>query len=318
MAPQSVLLVKTSSLGDLIHALPAVSDARATGAVQHLDWVVEEGFAALPALHPGVDAVFPCALRRWRRAPWSAAARAEMHAFARGLRGREYEAVVDAQGLFKSALITRLARGPRHGKDWTSAREPLALFYDQTYEVPWSLHAVERNRLLMARALGYAVEGAPDYGLSGVRPAAADAPYAVLLHATSADSKLWPEPAWLEFGAQLAQRGLRCVLPWGNPREQQRAQRLAAAMPAAQVTPPLELAALAALLKGARAVAGVDTGLTHLAAALGVPTLGIYTATDPAATGLYGGARAANLGGLGAPPTAAQALQALDALMEQA
>jgi len=314
---QRVLLVKTSSLGDVVHNLPVVSDVAAAFPGVVIDWVVEEAFAAIPRMHPGIRRVRPVALRRWRRAPWSAAVRSEWRGFTTALCSERYDAVIDTQGLFKSALLAHQAHGPKHGLDWASSREPLRWFYDRTYRVPWGQHAVARNRSLAAQALGYVAAPAVDYGLraqpvSRWTPPAAD--YALLLHATSAERKLWPEAHWLTLGAQLAARGLTAVLPWGSAAELQRSERLAAGIAGAVVPPRLDLDPLAALIAGARVVIGTDTGLTHLAGALGVPTAGLYCATDPSATGLYGCAHAVNLGGIGRPPAPVEVLAALETL----
>ena len=304
-----ILLVKTSSLGDVVHNLPVVEDLRAAFPGVVIDWVVEEAFAAIPRLHPGVSQVLPVAVRRWRRRLWHPATWREISDFTGALRAQRYDAIIDTHGLLKSAWIARLARGLRHGLDHVSAREPLGLFYDHVYRVPWDRHAVERNRSLAAQALGHALPASPRYGLRiAAQPSTAHlpaAPYAMLLHATSAERKLWPEARWAELGHMLAAQSIRCVLPWGTVAEHARSIRLARAIPQAVVPEHMALDALAALLAGAQVVAGTDTGLTHLAGALGVPTLGIYCATDPAATGLYGCARAINIGGVGTPPTAA-------------
>ena len=314
---KSILLVKTSSLGDVIHALPAITDLRAAGAAGAIDWVVEEPLIAIARLHPAVHGVIAVAIRRWRRAWWKSAIRDEIGACLRRLRAQRYDAVIDAQGLLKSALIGLAARGTRHGLDLYSSREPLALMYQHTYRISWDLHAVERNRLLLARALGYAVPQRCDYGISAAPRRfdwLATGAHAVLLHASSGDSKLWGEASWIALGNALNSAGCACVLPWGNTRERERSARIANSLRAAVVPPALSLDDLAGLLAGARAVVGVDTGLTHLAGALGVPTVGIYAATDPAATGLYGCARAANLGGIGRAPGAGQVIAAVEKL----
>lgn len=312
-----VLLVKTSSLGDVVHNLPVVSDLVAAFPEVTIDWVVEEAFAAIPRLHPRVSQVLPVALRRWRRAPWSAGVRAEVRCFLAQLRGRSYDAVIDTQGLLKSAWIARAARGIRHGLDWSSSREPLGWFYDRTYRVPWDQHAVERNRSLAAQSLGYALTAPPRYGIAATASRFSwlpDTAYAVLLHATSAGRKLWPEANWVELGRVLATQGRICVLPWGSAAEGERSARLAQQIPQAVVPERMELGALSALLAQASLVVGTDTGLTHLAAALGVPTIGLYCATDPAATGLYASARAVNLGGIGAVPGVAAVVAATSGL----
>jgi len=313
-----ILLVKTSSLGDVVHNLPVASDIHGVLPAAEIDWVVEEAFAAIPRLHAAVARVLPVAIRRWRSRLLDAAAREEARAFARQLKEREYDAVIDTQGLLKSALVAWHARGIRHGLDFASSREPLALFYDRTYSVPWTLHAVERNRALAAQALGYALPAVVDYGVQASPGRFAwlpEQPYAVLLHATSAGEKLWPDERWIEVATWLGERGMRSVLPWGSAPERRRAEAIGRPVAGAVVAPELPLADLAAVLAGARAAIGVDTGLTHLAAALKVPTVGIYCATDPAATGIYGCTRAVNLGGIDAMPATADVLDALDRLV---
>ncbi len=213
-------------------------------------------------------------------------------------------------------MISRLATGERHGLDRDSAREPLAArFYDRRHRVPRALHAVERNRRLTAAALGYVPQGECDYGLvaESASTRASHEPYAVLLTMTSRADKLWAEERWRELGRLLAARGLRAVLPWGSDAERARCERIAGAVQGAKVPARMPLEELARLLHGARCAAGVDTGLSHLAVALGVPAAGIYCGSDPALTGLYG-ARARNLGAPGAPPAAAEVLAALEAL----
>jgi len=314
---KSILLVKTSSLGDVIHALPAVSDIQSMAADVRVDWAVEEPFAAVPRLHAGVTGVIPVAIRRWRRALWRSRTYCEIAAGVRDLRQQRYDAVIDAQGLFKSALVALAARGARYGLDFRSSREPLAWCYHRTFRVSWELHAVERNRLLLARALGYEVPPGCAYGI-GAAPRGFDwlaaGPYAVLLHATSGDYKLWDEANWVALGEAFNSGGVSCVLPWGSGRERARSERIAEKLRAAAVPPQLSLDDLAGLFAGARAVVGVDTGLAHLAAALGVPTVGVYCGTDPGATGIYGCVRCLNLGGIGRAPSAAQVITAVEQL----
>lgn len=313
-----ILLIKTSSLGDVVHNLPVVADIAAARPDVGIDWVVEEAFAAIPRLHPQVSQVLPVAVRRWRRALWRPAVWGEARAFIGTLRLQPYEAVIDTQGLFKSAWIAGAARGVSHGLDRQSSREPLGLFYEHRHHVPWGQHAVERNRQLAAQALGYTLSGPAKYGISAAPQTFAwlnHRPHAVLLHATSADRKLWPEQHWIELGQALAAQGISSVLPWGTAAEHERSNRLAQHIPQAIVPARLDIAAMAAVLAQARVVIGTDTGLTHLAGALGVPTVGIYCATDPAATGLYACARSVNLGGLGAAPSAGQVITAVNGFL---
>jgi heptosyltransferase-1 len=305
---KKILLVKTSSLGDVVHNLPVASDIRAAVPAAEIDWVVEESFAAIPRMHPAVARVLPVAIRRWRTGFLGAGVREEIRAFLRELKRQPYDAILDTQGLVKSALVARAARGVRHGLDFASAREPLSLFYDRTYSVPWTLHAVERNRRLAAQALGYDASAPAEYGISARSAQFAWLPggrYAVLLHSTSTADKLWAEEKWLALGASLNSRDIRSIVPWGSAQERRRSERLVDAIPNAVVPPRLPLEELAALMAGAVAVVGVDTGLTHFAGALRVPTIGIYGGPwDPAATGIYGCARALNLGRPGKPPEA--------------
>jgi heptosyltransferase-1 len=316
-----ILFVKTSSLGDVVHNCPAVSDAARSVRGAIIDWVVEEAFAGIAALHRSVRRVIPVAVRRWRTSLFSAATWRELRGFRAALSAERYDCVIDTQGLLKSALIAALAEGPAHGYDRASAREPAAArFYAHRHAVDTRLHAVERNRRLAAAALGYAAGGAADpgidYGLAaGGEPAfAARAPYAMLFTMTSRADKLWPEARWRALGAALAARGLQCVLPWGSEEERARAERIAQAVEGSVVPPRLPLAELARLAARARCAVGVDTGLTHVAAALGVPTLGLYAGSDPALTGLHAGARARNLGAAGRAPELAEVLGALENL----
>jgi len=313
---KTILIVKTSSLGDVVHNLPVASDIRRHFPDASIDWVVEELYAPLVALHAAVRRVIPVALRRWRRRPLGGATWKEIGEFRRLSHAERYDAVIDTQGLLKSALIARAAKGRHHGFDAGSVREPLAArFYDATHHVARSQHAVQRNRSLAALALGYRLEEPADYGLAVPGPIRRSARrYAVLLHGSSRRDKLWGETAWVELGRGLASRGIACVLPWGNDEERRRSERLALELDHAEV-PPLEpLDRLAVLLGAAAVVVGGDTGLTHLAAALDRPVAAIYRGTDPRLTGVYGSPRAKNLGGPGANPSPQEVLQALEAL----
>ena len=312
-----ILLVKTSSLGDIVHNLPVASDIAANVPGAAIEWVAEEAFAAIPALHPAVQRVIPIAFRRWRNSWSRAETRAQVQAFVRGLREHRYDAVIDTQGLLKSALVARAAHGTRYGLDWRSSREPLAVFYDHVFRIPRELAAVKRNRLLAGQALGYSQSEAVEYGISAPSTRFPWLPtdrYSVLLHATSARAKLWPDERWIALGAALCAQGLRTVLPWGTEGERERSLRLSEAIEGSIVPPALPLVDAASVLAHARSAIGVDTGLTHLAGALGVATVGIYTATDPALTGLYGCRQGLNVGGRGHSPSTDEVLRALEPL----
>jgi heptosyltransferase-1 len=303
-----ILLIKTSSLGDVVHNLPVVTDLRARFPAAAIDWVVEESFADIPRLHPGVSQVIPVAVRRWRRALMTPSVWSEIGALRQRLRSDRYDFAIDTQGLLKSALITRMAPTRRCGYAAGSAREPLASrFYDACFDVAKTLHAVERNRRLAAQAGGYQIAGVPDYGIA-VPPAPTPGPTAILLTATSRDDKLWPEAHWVALGRELQARGLLCLLPAGNDAERERAARLAGQIPQARLLPPSGLGELASHLAAARIVVGVDTGLVHLAAALGRPTLALFSASDPTLTGVLARTPAFNLGSRGQAPSEAEVL----------
>lgn len=286
-----VLIVKTSSLGDVVHALPAVTDALAALPGIRFDWVVEEAFQSIPAWHPAVDEVIPVAIRRWRRHPFGAMGSGEWRRFRTRLRAQRYDRVVDAQGLLKSALVARFARGPHCGWGARSAREAAAaLFYERRYHAAWEQHAVTRVRRLLAGCLGYAApDTLPDYGLDRGRfERPATKPYLLFLHGTTWPSKEWPESHWRELAEYAGGSGHEVRLPWGNDDELARAERLAADLSNVTVLPRLSFEELAVEMVGSRCVVGVDTGLAHLAAALAVPGVTLYGATQPERTGTYG------------------------------
>lgn len=286
-----VLLIKTSSLGDVIHTLPALTDAlQALPGIQ-FDWVVEEGFAEIPAWHPAVAQVIPVAIRRWRKQLWSTIRNGEWRRFKQRLRETHYDLVIDAQGLLKSAWLTRYVKAPVAGLDRDSAREPIASrFYDHCYPVPREQHAVERVRQLFAQALGYPLPATTgDYGLDRARLAdPQEVPYLIFLHGTTWASKHWPEADWRALAERMSAQGWAVRLPWGNAEEKARAERIVGGLENAAVLPRLNLAGVAKVIAGARACVAVDTGLGHLAAALDVPSISLYGPTLPGRVGAYG------------------------------
>lgn len=318
------LIVKTSSMGDVVHAAALASDLARRYPDAAIDWLVEESFAAIPRLHRAVDRVITVALRRWRRAPWSPAVWREIRQSKRALREHRYRAILDCQGLLKSAWMARWARGPRWGFDLGSAREPLAaLLYTHVAAVGRDRHAIARNRALGAAACGTDDATPPDFGLrapalSGEWLAQTAAPYAVLLTNASRPSKLWPDERWRTVADHLHGRGLRALLFAGNAQEAVATRARAAAMADAWVAPPCALETVAAVLARARLVIGLDTGLTHLAAALGVPTVGIFCDYDPRLAGVVGTAPCASLGGVGAAPDAEAVIAAAERLLAAA
>jgi heptosyltransferase I len=306
-------------LGDVIHNLPVVSDIHRHCRQATVDWCVDASFAAIPPMHPGVAGVIPVALRQWRRQPFRWATWQAILDFRQRLRRQEYDWVIDTQGLLKSALIAGQARGTACGYDAASVREPVATrYYTCQFPVSRALHAVTRNRCLVGAVLGYAPDEAPDYGIAPASTAPdwlPDGPYALLLTATSRDDKLWPEDHWIALARAFQQQGIRSILPGGSDRERARAARLASAVPGAVAPPPLSLETLASIAAGAHMVVGVDTGLSHLAVAIGTPTVAIYTATDPGLTGVFGRGFHCNLGGKHQCPTPDDVLAALQPML---
>ena len=310
-----VLFVKLSSLGDIVHLLPAVTELAEQRPGARIAWAVEEAYVDLVTLHPAVAEAIPVGLRGLRRAPLAARAWRRVARARRLMRERAWDFVVDAQGLLKSAVVARFARAPSFGFDAKSARERIASrFYDVKVRVPRELHAVERNRRLLGEVFGYEPRGAARYGLllPDAPPAWAPSPrYVVMLHAASRPAKRWPEERWVELGTLLAAQGHTAVFPGGSERERADARRLAARVPGALAAPATTLLEAAALIGHAEGVVGVDTGLTHLAVALGVATVGIYCATRPELTGLHGGAHAVNVGAPGEMPSVAAVAAAI-------
>ena len=279
----NVLLVKMSSLGDIVHTLPAVDDAARLGA--RFDWVVEESYEPLPALATAVDAVVPVAFRRWRRGPLTGAG--EASAFRRRVRQRRYDLVLDAQGLVKSALVASIARAEqRVGFDFASVRErPAALAYSRRVPVARAEHAITRNRELFAAAFGYRPPTTPPrFGLAG-RPVHDS--QVLLAHGTTWPTKTWPEPYWIDLARHVADAGLTPVVPWIDG-EKPRALRIARAVPQAHVCPPMDLAGVLDLVGAVRGVIGVDSGIAHLGAAFGRPTVMLFGPTDSRLTGCQG------------------------------
>jgi heptosyltransferase I len=311
-----VLFIKTSSLGDVIHHMPAATEARRQRPDARFTWVVEEAFAPLVALHPAIAEVIPVASRRWRRALPQPATWREIASCMRRIRMRRYEDIIDTQGLFRSAVMARLARGQRHGYDIGSIREPAAaLLYDVHHRVARDLHAIARNRALTGLALGYAPDGAIDFGLEPFRlKGSSREPYAVLLHATARREKEWLEQSWIAVGRAIAARGLELVLPWGTDGERARSERIAAQLANTQVPARQPLDAMARLIAGASLVIGVDTGLVHLAAALRVPLVAIFVNSEPGLTGPMGAGPIAVIGNKGKAPEPAEVLAAIGGL----
>jgi len=281
-------------MGDVVHTLPALTDAAIANPSIRFDWAVDEAFADIPSWHRNVDNVFPVSLRRWRRDLSPTAGRAEVKAFLKTLRDERYDLVVALQGEFKSALIARLSRGTRCGYNGASAREWGAqLLSNHKFAIRKGVHSMKRMRELLAKALSYGYnEGFVDHGIESARfsraPLEIERPYVVFIHSTSWESKNWPANYWCELADSVTAAGFAIVLPWGNEAERQRAMKIAAGRLDRVVLPQLSISQKASIIHGAQATVGLDTGLSHIAAALGIPSVTLYGATDPDLCGAIG------------------------------
>jgi heptosyltransferase-1 len=309
-----ILLVRVSSMGDVLHNLPMVADLARQYPHAVIDWVVEEAYVSLVRLNPGVRKIVPFALRRWRKSLASPATRRELGQFFRTLREERYDLVFDTQGLLKTGVImgaARLAPGGRkiglgNGSEGSGYEAISRIFHTDSIKLDPRTHAVARGRLVAARALGYAVDSAPDFGLPAVDGAARPdwmpaAPYAVFFHGTARAAKQWPRASWIALGARLAP--MPVLLAWGSPAEQAEAEAIAAALPHARVLPKLSMDGAVTLARNAALAVGVDTGLTHIAAAFLRPTVEIYADSPRWKTEGNWSPLIVNLGEQGAPPS---------------
>jgi heptosyltransferase-1 len=281
-----VLIVKTSSMGDVIHTFPALEDALRARPDISFDWCVEEAFAGIVSLHPSIRKIHTVAIRRWRNNLLNEKTWREARALHRALREARYDLVIDAQGLLKSALVAKAAGAPIAGFD--RARERLAaLFYSQRHSVASDLHAIERTRRLFGLALGYE----PDLSTldSGIAPpTAATSNTVFLLHGTSREDKKWPTEDWVETARLLVDAGMKPVTTWSNEREKAVAKAIVAAVPETVLIEKSKLVEIAAQIGRSSLVIGADTGLMHLASAYGLPTVAIFLTTQPGLTGPLG------------------------------
>ena len=288
-----VLLIKLTSLGDLIHALPALSDAQDARPGIAFDWVIDENFQEIATWHPAVQGVITTNHREWRGAVTSAETHGSISKTIEQMRSRQYDLVIDGQGNFKTALLSLFSKGPRAGFDAASVREWVAhLAYQRRYTASKSAHAIERLRRLFAAALGYPLpDSAPDFRIRRerfVKPKAElPGDYLVFIHSASWKTKLWPERHWMDLIGKCVSAGFRVLLPWGSKQEEARAKRLATRAEV-QVLPRLSLSEIGYVLAGARACVCMDTGLSHLAAALDIPSVTLYGSTDSGLIGASG------------------------------
>ncbi|GAB3427766.1 lipopolysaccharide heptosyltransferase I [Massilia solisilvae] len=326
----NILLVRVSSLGDVLHNLPVVADIRRHYPDAQIDWVVEEGYVSLVRLNPHVRRVIPFALRRWRRGLFKPEVRAEMRAFFRTLREEPYDLVLDTQGLIKTGIIMGAARvkpggrkvGLANGTEGSGYEPVSRIFHTDSVKVARRAHAVARGREVAANALGYAIDTAPDFGLPApsnlaARPAwMPREDYAVFFHGTARAAKKWAAPNWIALGRALAP--MPVLLPWGSEGEKSEAEQLAASLPNARVLPKLSMMDAVELARDCALAVGVDTGLTHIAAAFVRPTVEIYCDSPRWKTEGNWSPRIVNLGDTGTPPSADDVVAAARTLLASA
>lgn len=318
---KKILLVKTSSMGDLIHTFPALTDLMNHRPGEYaLTWVAEEAFSDIAAMHPLTEHVIQFSFRRWKKNLFSAQTWREYRTFTSALRADAWEKIVDAQGLLKSVAITKIAanrgQSPTYSYSKESIREPMAArFYDHNFSVPKGLTAIERNRALFAQVFNYKVAGAPDFGITHWEEKSLltpDKPFAALIHGTSAESKEWPEEKWIQLGKWLAKQGIISILFWGNPREKTRAERMAKEILGAIVMPKVSLREAGLILSKASLIVAVDTGLAHLANTQDRPIVGLFLDSHAHYAGVIptkGNPHAQNLGGKGENPEVCEVIE---------
>jgi heptosyltransferase-1 len=329
----NILIVRVSSLGDVVHNMPMVADLLRAHPSANIDWVVEEAYTGLVGLNRGVRKVIPIALRRWRKSFLSAATKAEMRRFRCELQSVSYDVVFDTQGLCKTSSIMRLARlapggrriGLANATEGSGYEAVSRIFHDTSVPVDVHMHAVLRARTVAAQSLGYAIDAPPDFNLSApqyaddnAHPLPAwmpDQPYAVFFHGTARADKQWAAANWIQVGQHLLQRGLRILLPWGSEAEKLAAQRLADGLPNATVLPRLPLMDAILLAQRAALAIGVDSGLTHVAAAYNRPTVELYIDSPRWKTQGDWSSNIVNLGDAGEPPPSAAVIAAIDRLL---
>lgn len=326
----NILIVRVSSLGDVVHNMPMVADILRHHPDAKIDWVVEEAYTSLVRLNPSVRKIIPFALRRWRKNFLSVNTRAEMRDFYQALRRESYDFVFDTQGLFKTSAVMRMVRLAPNGKrvglanaTEGSGYEGISrIFHDISVPVDKRTHAVLRARLVAAAALEYDVNEPADFNLQTTdaqheTPPAwlPAAPYAVFFHGTARAAKQWSSSHWLRIARGLNERGLQVLLPWGSDEEKAAAQRLGAQMSNAKVLPKLPLMEAVTLAQRAALVIGVDTGLTHIAAAFNRPTIELYCDSPRWKTQGDWSANIINIGDLGEPPSVGDVEEAVNALL---
>ena len=289
-----ILVVKLTSMGDTLHLLPALSDLYSEFPDVVVDWMIEDSFCEIPTWHNSVDKVIPVSTRRWRSLNLKNVR--EFLSFVKNLREHHYDVILDAQGLMKSAALSRFGKlnkgGRRVGFSAGSIKEkPAARFYTTRLDIARQQHAVDRLRQLFACAFGYAEhQQKPDYAvnISAISVTMLPAKAILLFPGTTWASKHIPDQTWRDVVDAVLADGYSVAISWGNEKEKKRAQWIAKGHANAMVLKKSSLTQLATMLLESSGAIAVDTGLGHLAAALGVPAVSVYGSTAAALTGAVG------------------------------
>ena len=316
-----ILIIKTSSLGDIVHCLPVINDIKYFVPESSIDWLVEECFADVPRLHPGVDSVITISLRTWKKNLRKKSTWIGLYKSIKAIRENHYDIIIDFQGLLKSAFFTLFTRGDIHGFDKTSIREGAAsYFYKFTHTVSKQIHAVVRNRELASKCFQYELlDQSAHFGLEihNINNFNLSERYVVLIHGSSKKSKQWPKEHWLKVIQFFNVLGLRVLLPWGNLEEYHFSKALRKASTNSLVLPKMNISDLANVISGAKCIIGVDSGLTHLGNAVGIPTIGLYMDSNPYLTGVYPNIKvpSVNQGEIGVTPTPESTISQIEAII---
>ena len=322
-----ILLVKLSSLGDVLHNLPIVWDIRAHLPNAQIDWVVEEGYVHLltPLLSQddfrGIDRIISFGLRRWKKALLSWQSWREFFAFKGELQKVSYDIIIETQGLLKSALVCSLAKknpnavvaGLANATEFSGYESISRMFYSQSVQVPLRCHAVDRSRFVACSALNWPLIDRsekpnfyPDTFVEAIgfkQETDLQKPYVLFFHSTARETKRWSNTHWIELGKTLAALGYQIVLPWGSADERVISQELALQIPGSIVPNSFSIEDAFSLIANSALVVGVDTGLTHLSAVLSKPTVEIYCDSPRWKTEGYWSDKIQNVGDIQAPPT---------------
>lgn len=315
-----ILIIRLSAIGDIFHTLTILPDIRKVFKDVQIDWLVDESFVEVTKLSPLIENVIPIPLKKWKKSKLSYLP--NLIKYKKSLPKVNYDYIIDTQSLIKTALLSKfLFNGEIYGLDRKSAREPLAsLFYDYKYNVNQDNVAVIRLRGLIAkifnlnhnlRKFSFDVKTKPYLPNF-------DSKYVLFLHGTSKENKKWAIDNWVELSQWIiSNTDKQIVVTHSNDSEYQFTKDLKDKLNSSRLTiiDKLKFAEFADVVKHASLVVGVDTGFTHLANLLHIPTIAIYQASDPNYVGMLESAIAKNLGNKESKITSYQAISCIQRIL---